>query len=87
MPRSTRLSGVSAGPVLSAIVGDAQNAMRFTVNVSEEIGTILRQTAFDNQVSESSVIEVSLRQLFRRVSPPLLGAFLVQHGACLRRRS
>ena len=74
-------------PELSAMVGDVQNAMRFTVNVSEEIGTILRQIAFDHHVSESSVIEIALRQLFRRVSSPALGAFLTQHGACLRRRS
>jgi hypothetical protein len=38
-------------------------------------------------VSESSVVEIALRQLFRRVSAPSLGAFLREHGACLRRRS
>jgi hypothetical protein len=71
---------------LSSRVGDPRNAIRFSVNISEEVGIELRDIAFDNRVSESSVIEVALRQLFRSVSGPALGAFLRENGACLRRR-
>jgi len=71
---------------LSATIGDPRHAMRFSVNISEEVGVQLREIAYNNRVSESSVIEVALRQLFRRVSGPALGAFLRENGACLRRR-
>jgi hypothetical protein len=72
---------------LSPEIGAAANAMRFTVNIAQDVGDQLKQIAFENRVSESSVIEVALRQLFRRVTQPALGAFLRQNGACLRRRS
>jgi len=72
---------------LSPVIGEANNAVRFTVNISEDVATELRQIAFDHRVSESSVIEIALRQLLRRVTPSSLGAFLRQNGACLRRRS
>lgn len=72
---------------LSPNVGAAANAMRFTVNLSQDVGDQLRDIAFEHRVSESSVIEVALRQLFRRVTPAALGTFLRQNGACLRRRS
>lgn len=74
----------ATGP-LSAHVGDPQHAQRFTVNLSCEIGQELRETAAQHRVSESSVVEIALRQLLRRVSAPALGAFLRDHGACLRR--
>jgi len=85
MPRQLRAA--LARTDLSPTIGEAANAMRFTVNISQNVGVQLREIAFDNRVSESSVIEVALRQLFRRVGPGALGAFLRQNGACLRRRS
>ena len=72
---------------LAPEIGVAANAMRFTVNIAQDVGDQLKEIAFENRVSESSIIEVSLRQLFRRVGPGQLGAFLRQNGACLRRRS
>lgn len=72
---------------LSARIGEPQNAQRFTVNLSGEIATQLREMASMHRVSESSIVEVALRHLFRRVSGPALGAFLRDRGACLRRRS
>jgi hypothetical protein len=72
---------------LSPMLGEAANATRFTVNISDDVARQLRQIAFEHRVSESSVIEVALRQLLRRISSPALGAFLRQNGACLRRRS
>ncbi len=72
---------------LSIDVGNAQNAVRFTVNLSEEVGAELRKIAYEHRVSESSIVEIALRQLFKRVQPDALGVFLRQHGACLRRRT
>jgi hypothetical protein len=72
---------------LSSRIGNSENAQRFTVNLSAEIAVQLRGLAAHHRVSESSVVEVALRQLVRRVSGPALGAFLRERGACLRRRS
>jgi hypothetical protein len=85
MPRESRSTMLRVA--LSPEIGAAANAMRFTVNISQDVGDQLKAIAFENRVSESSVIEVALRQLFRRVTPPALGSFLRQNGACLRRRS
>jgi len=71
---------------LSPLVGRARNAARFTVNIAEDVAGQLREIAFEHRVSESSVIEIALRHLLRRVSPAGIGAFLHQNGACLRRR-
>lgn len=68
-------------------VGAPANALKFSINLSSEVGLELRRTAFEERVSESSVIEIALRQLFRKVSSERLGVFLKQNGACLRRRS
>lgn len=68
-------------------VGGPSNALKFSINLSGEVGSELRRIAFDERVSESSVIEIALRQLFRKVSSDRLGVFLKQNGACLRRRS
>jgi hypothetical protein len=77
----------SANGELSSQIGNPQNAMRFSVNISEEVGLQLRDVAFSNRISESSIIEVALRQLFRRIGGPALGEFLRENGACLRRKS
>jgi hypothetical protein len=73
-------------PEISARVGDPDNAQRITVNLSGEIGDELHEIAERYSVSESSVVEIALRQLFLRVSPAMLGEFLREHGGCLRRR-
>lgn len=72
---------------LSPRVGDPENAQRFTVNLSAEIAAELRDIGSRHRVSESSIIEIALRHLVRRVSAPTLGVFLRDRGACLRRRS
>jgi hypothetical protein len=71
---------------LAARIGSPANAIKFSVNVSADVGLELKRIAFDNRVSESSVIEIALRQLFGRVTKERLGLFLRQNGACLRRR-
>lgn len=71
---------------LAARLGESDEAQRITVNLSGEIGDHLRETAGMCRVSESSVVEIALRQLFRRVGPSELGAYLRERGGCLRRR-
>ncbi len=73
--------------VVSQQIGHPGDAQRFTLNLSAEIGTELRNIGTRHRVSESSIVEIALRQLFRRVTGPALGAFLRDRGACLRRRS
>jgi hypothetical protein len=68
-------------------VGSADDAQRITLNLSREISEHLHRVAVQNRVSESSVVEIALRQLFRRVPPLTLRAFLHDQGACLRRKS
>ena len=85
MVRLRRISGPEAA--LAQRIGDPQNAQRFTVNLSADVGVELRDIATTHRVSESSIVEIALRQLFRRVSAPALGTFLRERGACLRRRS
>jgi hypothetical protein len=64
----------------------APEVVKLSVNVSEEIGTRLRQVAFEQRLSESSIVEVALGLLFRRSDGPSLGTVLRQHGATLRRK-
>jgi hypothetical protein len=73
--------------VVSQQIGQAGDAQRFTVNLSAEVAHELRAIAARDRVSESSIVEIALRQLIRRVSAPALGAFLRDRGACLRRHS
>lgn len=72
---------------LSERIGAPRDAQRFTVNIAADVSTELRAAAARHRVSESSVVEIALRQFFRRVAPNSIGAFLREHGACLRRRS
>ena len=72
---------------ISRRIGSAGNAQRITVNLSDEIGDRLHDVARQCRVSESSVVEIALRQLFRRVNPTALAVFLRGQGACLRRRN
>ncbi|HEV3154476.1 MAG TPA: hypothetical protein VGZ02_11780 [Candidatus Baltobacteraceae bacterium] len=77
----------SLRPSISAQTGTVLNALKFSVNLSADVGGELKRIAYEHRVSESSVIEIALRQIFRRVTPERLGGFLRQNGACLRRRS
>jgi hypothetical protein len=72
---------------LSVSLGDPREAHRITVNLSGEVGSALREVAERCRVSESSIVEIAVRQLFARVGSPALAAFLTEHGACLRRKA
>ena len=85
MAKQTR--SIAGRGELSPTLGAAANAMRFTVNISQDVGDQLKEIAFEHRVSESSIIEVAIRQLLRRVTPSTLGTFLRQNGACLRRKT
>jgi hypothetical protein len=64
----------------------ASSTVKLSVNVSEEVGSRLRQVAFEQRLSESSIVEIALGLLFRRSEGPSLGTLLRQHGATLRRK-
>ncbi|HEY4432926.1 MAG TPA: hypothetical protein VGM99_00870 [Candidatus Cybelea sp.] len=74
------------GSSISEIIGTPADAQRFTVNIAGEVAEELRSIAAKHRVSESSVVEISLRRLFARIAPATMGSFLHEHGACLRRR-
>ena len=86
MMRNNR-SAKAGGNDLSERIGASAEAQRFTVNIAGDVAAELRGIATKHRVSESSVVEIALRQLFRRVGTPAIGMFLREHGACLRRRS
>jgi hypothetical protein len=56
-----------------------------SVNVSAEVGLRLRKVAFEERLSESSIVEIALQQLFARTTDVTVGRFLREHGASLRR--
>lgn len=72
-------------PAVASRVGDPGD-QRITVNLSNDIGEHLHAIAERCRVSESSIVEIALRQLIRRVGLPSLEGFLRENGACLRRQ-
>jgi len=78
-----RPRGVSSGA--NSAVNDGQ-PVKLSVNVSADVGARLRRVAFDERLSESSIVEIALAQLFGKNSGDgSLGRFLREHGASLRR--
>ena len=73
-------------PNLSPNICDPGNAERITANLSAEISEQLHRVAERCRVSESALVEIALRDLFRRVGPDALSTFLRERGGCLRRR-
>ena len=61
--------------------------LKFSINVSADVGAHLCEASFTERLSESSIVEVALMQLFARVRREELGSFLRKHGASLRRSS
>jgi hypothetical protein len=45
----------------------------------------LRKVAFDERLSESSIVEIALEMLFARTTEATVGKYLRDHGASLRR--
>jgi hypothetical protein len=65
--------------------GEQARAVKLSVNVSAEVGWRLRKVAFEERLSESSIVEIALEQLFARTAENTVGKFLREHGASLRR--
>jgi len=88
----TRRSGVVITPVRDD--GDRRKDSRerykpqvkLSVNVSAEQGERVRTLAFEQHVSESSIVQVALQLLFSRGNDALVGALLREKGATLRRK-
>jgi len=68
----------------SPSVGDVV-PVKLSVNVSGSVGSRLRQVAFEERVSESSIVEIALQMLFSRTTDTTVGKYLREHGASLRR--
>jgi hypothetical protein len=88
----TRRSGVVITPLRDD--GDRRRDSRerykpqvkLSVNVSAEQGERVRTIAFEQRVSESSIVQVALQLLFVRGNDALVGALLREKGATLRRK-
>ncbi|GAC1568053.1 MAG: hypothetical protein NVS2B3_09590 [Vulcanimicrobiaceae bacterium] len=61
------------------------SAVKLSVNVSNDVGSRLRRIAFDERLSESSIVEISLDILFAKSTDAQIGKFLRDRGASLRR--
>lgn len=91
-PPKTKVSVRRALPLNGHVDGrldghaDGAATVKLSVNVSEDVGLKLRQVAFEQRLSESSIVEVALGLLFRRSDNASLGALLRQQGATLRRK-
>lgn len=74
---------LAAGPPAAITTGP--NAVKLSVNVTRNVGARLRRLAFDQRVSESSIVEIALEVLFSRMTDSELAEFLRERGASLRR--
>ena len=75
----------TAAPIAPAGAAGATGAVKLSVNVTRDVGIRLRRIAFDERVSESSIVEIALNGLFTEMSDAQLGEFLRSQGASLRR--
>ena len=60
-------------------------AMKFSLNMPPDIGVLVRGIGLTERLSDSSIVEVALRDLFERVPPERMEGYLKELGACLRR--
>jgi len=63
----------------------AGSSGKLSVNVSHNVGSRLRKVAFEERLSESSIVEISLALLFSKSTDAQIGKFLRDRGASLRR--
>jgi hypothetical protein len=78
--KSKSVSANAASPSVGDVV-----PVKLSVNVSGSVGSRLRQVAFEERVSESSIVEIALQMLFSRTTDTTVGKYLRDHGASLRR--
>ena len=61
-------------------------SVKLSVNVSASVGQRLRRIAFEERVSESSIVQIALRLMFDGIrADETAGEFLREHGAWVRR--
>ena len=59
--------------------------VKLSVNVSSDVGQRLRRVAFDERLSESSIVQIALKLMFAGTTSETIGDFLRSQGASLRR--
>lgn len=64
-----------------------RTTMKFSINVGTDVGSIVRNAAFHMRLSESSIFEVALKQIFHGKTEAQLEKFLRDNGASLRRNA
>jgi len=79
------VNGKSKPATPSDFVRGDSAPIKLSVNVSGAIGRRLRKVAFEERLSESSIVEIALAMLFTRTSDANLGKYLRERGASLRR--
>ncbi len=65
--------------------GGSENSVKLSVNVSSDVGQRLRRIAFEERLSESSIVQIALTLMFERTPDETVGEFLREQGASLRR--
>ena len=60
-------------------------SVKLSVNVSSEVGHLLRQIAYAERLSESSIVQIALKRMFEQTTDAEIGEFLRENGASLRR--
>jgi hypothetical protein len=70
----------------SDVVSGRPTSSKLSLNVNTEISERLRQLAYANRLSESSIAEVALAMFFARGDDAMLGILLRELGATLRRK-
>jgi len=60
-------------------------SVKLSVNVSGDVGQRLRRIAFEERLSESSIVQIALSLMFDRTADGSVGEFLREQGASLRR--
>ena len=64
----------------------ATGTMKLSINVAEDLGSRLRTLAFNERVSESSIVEVALALFYEAGDDEVLAELLRARGASLRRK-
>ncbi len=73
------------GEGAASIAAAAPGPVKLSVNVTHGIGSRLRKIAFEERLSESSIVEIALESLFAKSTDAQVGKFLRDRGASLRR--
>jgi predicted transcriptional regulator len=65
----------------------SSGSVKLSVNVSSDVGHRLRDIAYTERLSESSIVQIALKQMFERTTDAEIGEFLREQGASLRRNT